>query len=409
MAISMGFVFGVLCLFAGCSFPTEKDFIPEKTGVSDDGLWLYLGAERMRSDGSEREALPVQKTLGGLDAEVAETLICAETHKLFYILEHETAQGLFCYDLVEGETEELIPYGENIRITESSNYLFAKAHLSRDDVGYERQFLFDRDGELLFEGAGYAFNTRGEVMYSSELDEEATFFRWWRGTLHSVTLPRMSFDSGDATRFIDGDYAYFLYENGILRTVDLNTGEQKEGTLPLLSNGASAQWENYSIRTVRGYPICISDDGEDYTLYTLKGGELVKVYSVARSNSSGIVFHGGAESGCLCFRVSRKGVWREYNEYVIFDRDFAFSVVGESKHSHSGEILPKFTCGEYAFWVEQKSWSPGLMQSSRYCLYLWRQKGSKTPEIMQYAFSGSDFLFYEEQPYYYFFEDILPV
>ncbi len=88
-----------------------------------------------------------------------------------------------------------------------------------------------------------------------------------------------------------------------------------------------------------------------------------------------------------------------YQSRLYLDDSLGFSREEPAAESEEPE---KFLCGEYAFWIEQKSWSEGFMGRRHFCNYLWRQRGEEEPEIMQYEFSDDDSAIS-------FFFDILPI
>ncbi len=108
------FPLAALFLLSGCNYPTEEDFIPEKMGAADDGLWLYRSdLTRTRSDGSGREELPLVAEINGGEAELGYWLAETDAHTLFYVLTQgegeEEMSALRVYDYETKRDEEIIP------------------------------------------------------------------------------------------------------------------------------------------------------------------------------------------------------------------------------------------------------------------------------------------------------------
>lgn len=404
-------------VLTGCNYPTESDFVPQKLGISDDGLWLYQHTTRTRSDGSGKESLPLEMQINGEEAEITDWLQTTDAHTLFYALtngnDKEQLSALYVYDYEEKRSEELIPATNGgISLDHSENYVFAQTYKTKNHIySTDKAYLFDYEGNVIFDATGYSFDDENGILKSVKKEQDLagmknriSFRYWYEGTEGEVALMTDAYLSGEYTA---GGWNYFIFMDGRMIAVDLTSGEQKEGKLPAKDD--LLHFDDY-VYTVDGVVFVffyreVEREGLDGAeMYALKNGEVMFLRSF------------GETSVRCSVRCYVRGSLPDQLVLDLTERNLAKSrlYVGASLEFFQGdppeeeaEALQKFTCGEYTFWETRRSWTQGFMTKTNYCYYLWRQKGDEEPEIMQYAFcsgNGYSSLF---SGFFYF--DILPV
>lgn len=391
----------IVSLFLG-GCVSEQDLIPKKRG-EPEGLWLYLGSERMRTDGSERELLLDEVELDGetytaKDYKVKNYLYCTDTKTIFFVLTVGESDYLYCYNYAEKWGKQLSgacesggrhPYAicaSGLHYSES--YVCFESLQQQETETVTRLFL--RDGTPVCEDM-MNFQFSRDILYKFEKGEEGNTLTWWKdGDLHTVSTPAWE---GNVKGFYDGAFIYH-FEYGKSLAVDVDTEEvysiTYEGSYysdwsyeeevhngvfwfitmenKQITDGSSSHWE-FCCRLYR---------------FTAAGCELV--YTFEQGKIKVFFVDATDEAVYLCF----------YNNYAGYDHnsrstykyyDIASGTLKDGEKPYE-EKDKTFTCGEYTFWVGYRHY--GLMGGR--CYYLYRQHGD-TVEIMQYIFDDNQKFF----------------
>ena len=220
-----------------CGCKTYEDMIPEELG-KPEGLWLYRGNERMRSDGSESERLLKEITLGGVSYSENEYTIdeynivyCTDTKTIFYGLGRTEDDGthrnhVVMYDYSAKTAVEIGEFEERQIITASETYVFLCNVYNNSDTGT----LYTHRGELVAEGLkGHLLHDFvGAWKYYYNTDE-TTFTYWRNGETHSVThVGWGSFDLIDGGAYDGRYYVTRTREGETAYVLDLETEELRE-------------------------------------------------------------------------------------------------------------------------------------------------------------------------------------
>ncbi len=408
--IAIAMLLSMLFFIAGCQYPTESNFIPEEMGVSDDGLWLYkTDLTRCRSDGSGEEPIPLETQLGNEEAELCDWVMNNDSHTLFYCLSSgvggKKASALFLYNYEKKTSKELIPaLTGSVSLKEGERYVFVQTQCERPADG--KAYLFDFEGNFVTDATGYEFEGKSGLLQDIKIETESEWrqkltFRWWyEGFSDETEIVK------DPYRYVSdqytvGGWSYFVSEDGFVVCVDLSTGEKIERQpSPGLMGGELADYR-HEVHTVGNtlFLLYFTDSGftglQGVLLYAFKGGE---ARLISDFGGDFVDIYARMEKVLSLSIVDRYGDLR----YFSVDDDLRISYEKPPEEPVEPE---RFVCGEYAFWVEKKSWYEGFTGPQHNCYYLMRQKGAEKPEILQYRFSDDNYLSLHK----YFFFDILPV
>lgn len=367
-------------LLCGCR--EREDLIPEKLG-EPDGLWLYRGTERMRTDGSERELLFDKVELDGIvyttdEFEVPYHLYCTDTKTIFFVLTIGENDYLYCYNYDEKWGKQLSdacesggyhPYYICCGLHCSESYVcFESLHLQEKETVTR---LFLRDGTPVCEGLTN-FEFSQDILYKIEQSEEGNTLTWWKeGGLHTLSIPAWE---GYADDFYDGGLFYHFTEDGQGLAVDTDTEEVF--SIPYEGSYDDSGTHNGILWFVTREKSHNADDfvtNWDYynRLYRFTPAGCEPVYTFEHEKLARI----DVTDEAVYLGWYGEGFSTTYQKY-----DIAEKTLKESKQ-YFPETESTFTCGEYTFWVgyEIYGWSGR-------CYYLYRQRGD-TVDIMQYIFN----------------------
>ena len=357
----------------GCRIFTKEEMIPEHLG-EPEGLWLYRGNERMRTDGSEREYLFEEIDLDGetvSDFEVDDCLYCTGEGKAFFSLARASGYCLYLFDYAEKRGEVLLETEDELRMTSSDGYVYAQSN--------EKGYLYRQDGVLVASELEGDFSLVDGLLCS--LTDDAFF--WWEDGLHSVALtpaakaarPRHDF-------FVQNNRFGFAGPDAVF-FIDLEREE-------LTDVAYKGHWR--AQRRVSGAEYFLTYDSYDrspqeFRLYEVKNGELRLAYT----------FPWEAE---VSFLEGRSGI---INFYCVYTAAYTGKVTyGYCHYSiadgklYNGEVkFPReaddaLVCGKYAFWVSSHQYGPVFGGGT--CYYLNRRHDG-IEEIMQYSFDNDGYFF----------------
>ena len=381
-------------LFALCGCRTREDLIPKELGAPE-GLWLYRGAERMRTDGSDREPLFDEIELDGEiytaeDYTVRHYDYCTDTKTVFFVLTMESGDYLYAYNYAEKSGKQLSEATEWYSCAISDFYICFKSSDGADIV----QSLYLRDGTLICEGLK-GFDLKQDILYKRERSEEGNSLVWWKdGVLHSVPIPDWEGYSDD---FYDGEFLFHFTEDGGGLAVDVDTEEvypisyegsyRSESSYESEAHGGVFWFITREVNYVMEGSLSYSEIYSHLYRFTTAGCE--RVYSFAE----GIV--------ALCSATDEAVYLCLYDAHWKTDYQYYDIASGGLK---SGKLIKEpedntFTCGEYTFWTGYEHY--GYFGK---CTYLYRRHGDKV-EIMQYAFDGEFHFDLNDK----FFDDICDV
>ena len=402
-------------LLGGCA--RYEDMIPETLG-EPEGLWLYRGTERSRTDGSETEPLFDEIVLDGetYTAEeytVCDYLYCTDEKTAFFVLEirnSETYDYLYYsyfYNYAEKAGRQL---GKGTRssiyVEENGFYVYFS------DRGYQSsKKLYTRSGEWI-EDFPSGYDIVDDVLWSYVWHEEGEELVWWKaGEYHSAMLPKRE---GGYSVFYDGEYLYDCSENSIYavhsETAHMNSISY-DGTIYEYTMSEGKVW-------FLTYTSCNLDEENHENvhsgckLYRISGMEAELIYTFKESWSMKFRWGGNIMEGYIELNRRRKYKssmlwyedWKPKIETYETYESIAYYLNLENGKLKKGtaprkEFLPeKLVCGEYTFWVENKHYG-FVMWLGGECSYLYRSDGEKT-EIMQYEF------IYSGRVHFYFYDDI---
>lgn len=386
-------LFSILCLmlcalcFVGCA--SMEDLVPTELG-EPEGLWLYRGAERMRTDGSERERLFTDIELNGRtfteeDYKVAEYVYCPEVRKAFFVLSSWNEEirwwDYYCYlyDYVEKTGRQLNETAGSYWRLQANDFYVCYFRGEQGPIE-----VYRRDGTFVLE-TETEYDLAGDVLWSYNRQENGEELSWWQeGVWHSVLLPGRE---GISYCVYDGEYLYDYSERGVYavhsKTEEVHALEY-EGTAydytPSTGELYFLTYEQYSEKkdhiVYKTYSGC--------RLYRAIGTKAELVYTFRKPWSMWIDYTNDVE-GYIQLRHSNKG---DGVDYYLNLKNGKLKKGRVPKKDSTEELI----CGEYTFWVGHRTTIFGSGYN-----YLYRSDGNKT-EVMQYIFRdhGQSYRFYDD-------------
>ena len=411
-------IFAVLPL-GGCSMgkraETAEELIPEALG-DPEGLWLYYGAYRSRTDGSESQPLFGSVTIGeteyGYDTFfVRDYIYSTDSHTALYLLEIEGyGYCLYWFDYAQKAGKYICDAsGERVAFTASDGYTYAQF----GEAGY----LLDGNGNLVCDTIdGYIQNG---ILYSvaQERSGDETLYcvEWYYNGYHKAYFPNVERYSIDVD--VCGDYLY-LSANGVPKyAVEKNTGEVTVFTaFDIIPNTNKYVEERRHVEEkfcyngaiyVFSVVYRIIDYGDEtheekdewyWYLHKVAGNK------VTCECEFGEVRHGvnmGVYDGKFYFEARTIG--NLYQKYYSYDPATGKLKKITKSSYHGGNIPTDTTATEksanrriqvngYEFYVTSVPYGySGFMNAPKgYCYYLNRKHGDSV-EVMQYSFKSRCF------------------
>ncbi|MCH5158445.1 MAG: hypothetical protein J1F33_04510 [Clostridiales bacterium] len=405
-SVILAIFIAVISILCGCRPP--EDMIPKEFG-KPEGLWIYKSNERMRTDGSEREAMFSEIELDGetvTEFEVDAYSYCVEEDKVFFSIMYEKGYCLYLFDYIDKRGEVLWSDEYRFSFCPSDEFMYVET------VDSARLYL--RDGTLVSTEIENGFSACDTVLcrvdgteliwlrkdgrHSAKLSPDAlnAFNRYWWD----------SFVRDNKLCFIGGQIGY-LFIIDLDRNVLTHIPFESERALERIRlDGA----DYFLTCDIARKPHTAGNDGDYYNfcLYEFKNGELGLACTFPKEAEVSFADCGDGYINFLCNRAQtwgedkngniievtkRRYNWRTYNYCVSTGK----LIRGLKSIAHDKE-KNAFVCGEYSFWVTFDT--RGGLMSVTYCYYLNRRYGNKV-EIMQYSLQG-------ELGYNYgrFFDDI---
>lgn len=440
-AVLMAIVTVFVCAFtlSACEErPTKEEVTPTVLG-GHEGLWLYRGNTRSRTDGSERETLMTSVTVGDKeyateDVSIRDLCYATSVHKIFFVLSATNVEStdenflyLFDYELKTGKYVcTLKAPATYIEVDNKNKMAFVE--------NAAEKLLFDLEGNLLYSvhesidyEEVYSYSLCGYsngVFYSSyrlarwvQVDEyqyepEYTYYlEWWEdGTTH-VLETRSAYQASDV--HVTKTHI-FLRSGGKITSINLKTETLLEHNFSVVDYSSSG----YVDASASVMHIYYADDA----VYVLSLAYLYKnkedydnVYYFTKISDEGCIVLGtfdvpgnyGSEmheyDGSIYIRLCTGGRGSRYY-YKYFRYDMQSGQLSKIlKNAYHGEgsgadysTESKKVVGEYKFYVTSREYGySGFMWGPEgRCYYLNREYKGET-EIMQYSFENS-----------YFYDDI---
>ncbi len=391
----------------GCAVEPRSaaDVIPESIG-KPEGLWLYRGNVRMRTDGSQAENILSDIQINDVsyskdDYSVCKSAYLAEEHVVFYIVElSDNARHIVRYDYKNKTTSHVYDISDiaedDLCIQYSDEYYYVS------DSQNERGLLFSSTGELLCDSIYGVLN--GDLLHDGINNGLAHYtFTWYKnGKVHSVEskVAGVAFSCRDMVYY--NDYCYFL-DARLPRVVDAVGGKLSDLNIKADDKSAAVFVEDYYEYGGHLYLLTLhyEDDLHIYRLFDVYGSEARLVYNFGNGS------HGGAKmkvnGSMMYFSLPYDGRHVKYFSYNaatdkikrVFSKDYT---KGSSTQSASRTDIKK-RVGEYTFYVDSIGYDdqPNMMGTSytKTCYYLMREHKGKS-EIMQYSLNGNGGKFFDD-------------
>lgn len=400
-----------LLICSGCVEPdrreTAEDCIPSEMG-SPEGLWLYKGNLRMRTDGSGSEDLitsvvsPSGNEYGKNDWKIKSCNYITEAQKILFVITAPDEIFLYGYNYKNKQGNALYDLpSTKINMSYANNRIYVKC----DTLG----LLYDFDFNLLSDeiDGGYAEG----IVYKHSHGKDCNYFKWWSNGIHNIILPMNAYSPEVK---IYGDYIYLCYADDSMIAVNMHTEEFTKFDV----FGTSFDPKQYS--SARRIFESFYFNGTDLYVFSVIYKHLLKdpdetdwfyeLHKITNNRAELIYDFGSARWGALMqvyennlyFQVKRGG--RESNIYYYCHNTKTGKTSEISKSDY--HTTPTTTAatkvnnakivGEYEFNTTSVGWGySGFMSApAGYCYYLIRKHGNKE-EVMQYSFDHA-----------YFYDDI---
>ena len=412
VAAALVFALPVL-LFAACKTVeprSEADVIPETLGEAE-GLWLYHGNTRSRTDGTEAEPLLTSVTVEGTEYSEEEFKIVTyqyvrDTHEIFYVLLIGKAYRAYHYNYLTKESSDLCalsieerPYDYRIAVSSSLVYIYTTS------TAYG--VIFSPTAQLLCENFGGG--TLDEDIVYRVSGDAFTYFK--DGSIHQVQIDKF-FQQSDYHRY--GKYFYFFGASAY--GVDLET-EDYFSIAAINANGKVHFSDIYC------------KDGVYYLMtvhYIARDDETKQVTSLfqASGKTAQLIYEfGDAPHGMRMgidgdqIYITQFGARPRQTKYFVYDTNTGIIKTAPSSSAEKGKtseelkreeeaakreenLKAELTVGEYTFYVAWLGYDdePGMFGGSFYtktCYYLMRDYNGKS-EVLQYSLDENRGYFYDD-------------
>ncbi|MDE6411267.1 MAG: hypothetical protein K2L02_01870, partial [Clostridia bacterium] len=373
---------------------SETDVIPDTYGTSE-GLWLYKGNKRSRTDGMEEEKLLTSVTVGETeygveDFKIISYMYVKDTWEIFYIIQIDTDCRLCHYNYKTKESSDLYDLWD----TETPENYFIE--VSDSLVYVADQVIFSHDAELLYKDFRYG-TLDGNIVYDITGRE---FKYFMNGEMHVVPLDATFPNSEDAYQRY-GNYFYLIGSD--FYAINLDTEECT--TLSVFS---------VSKNMYRSYDDFYYMDGSLFVLtkccprYSSNADErFYQLIRVTGASTSVAYDFGDAPYGMTMYidgstiYLVKQAARSIHNQYFAYDSKTGKTESVSSKAVKNGKTTAdltkvekindndrELTVGEYTFYVYSIGYDDvSDMFGSHYsktCYYLMRRHGG-LEEVMQYS------------------------
>lgn len=380
----------VLPLSACLNKKSLDDILPAKYGESE-GLYLYSGAAKMRTDGSEREDILKSVVIDGETSEDfsvnnGDYAYSSETNKIFFVVKAEDKEYLYLYDYKAGEGKTLSEAAE-LKFSKSESYVYVTSESE------EKGWLYSRaDGTLLCDGI-YGelvgdFLCSQTLEYDYDKREWNDVFSWYYGGAKSVKgiEQRLRLDRMHRSE----SFVYFLNYGHAPYTVNLEDGTLSELTFDgKVPNSVINPELSYYAPDLRYcdvkecdsglYTVTVHYEGEErlYDLYKLSGGKAEKEYEFGDRRYG---FETFSVKGDLYFEIGHSRGKRTYR-YNPKTKKISRASVPSTTTDRTQEL----SVGGYEFYVKPEVYYeyqfPGYLPLpipvAKYCYFLYREKCGK--------------------------------
>lgn len=403
MIVALLFALPILLIAVSCK-PLEPrsaaDVIPDTLGEVE-GLWLYKGNKRSRTDGTEEEKLLTSVTVGDEeygeeDFEIISYTYVRESSEIFYIIQigddcrlchynYRTKESSDLYDLPDSET----PQNDLVQVSDSLVYVADRA-------------IFSYNAELMYDD--YYGTLDGNIVYDITGRE---FLYFMNGEKHVVPLDA-SFPSDAYQRY--GNYVYLVGSD--FYAINLDT---EECTLLSIFNTSRDTYRSYDdfyymdgslFVLTKNYPMGSNVEERYYQLIRITGASATVVYDF------------GAVSN-VCMSIDGSTIYLEKevegdkrSQYAAYDSKTGEMKRASSKKFENGKTtsdlkkpekisghIRRLTVGEYTFYVDSIGYDKQYGMIGAYydktCYYLMRIHGD-TEEFMQYSLNINRGYFFDD-------------
>ena len=394
-----------LILFAACSVKprSEKNVIPDVLGDSE-GLWLYKGNKRSRTNGTEEEKLLTSLTVGDEvygeeDFKIISYMYVKDTCEIFYVVQIDTDCRLCHYNYMTKESSDLYDLPDT---STPENYFI---EVSDSLVYVAKRVIFSHNAELMGE---YSYGTLdGNIVYHFAGKK---FEYVMNGEKHLVELSA-SFASSEYHRY--GNYVYLLDDVGC--AINLDTAECTTLSVFGTSRDRYRQIDDFYYTDGSLFVLSHCYPKSSYGFLEERLYQLIRITGASASVAYdfGNAIYGVTMSvdGSTLYFV-KGGKRRIQNEYYAYDgktetmKRVSAKTVKKGKTTADLEKAEKkndndkkLSVGDYTFYVNSTGYDNVSdafgSHYSKTCYYLMRQYGDKK-EVMQYSLNKNRGYFFDD-------------
>lgn len=396
------FVLPILLIAVSCKSVEPRsvaEVIPASLGEAE-GLWLYKGNTRTRTDGTEEEALLTSITVdeteyGEEDFKIIRYKYVRGTFEIFYIVQIEKDIRLYHYNYFTKASSDLydLPDVENpseysIQVSNSLVYV------SNKNYGV----VFSRTAQLLYEN--FHGTLDGEIVYRIAGNDFEYYIK--DGEKHVVSLGGFV-NQNDFVK--NGKYAYIFGSSVI--AVNLETGEK--ATLSAFEtesgnfHGADSYVTGGSLYVLAN---CIrnrdTDDEERlYRFIRIKGTQTETIYDFGDvPYDVEMLVDGSTIYLVKNARYARKTKYYSYDSKTGETDTVSKKTAKQGKSTDAlkreqAEKTEEITVGGYTFFVTSIGYDDRGVFYDKTCYYLMRKCGD-LEEVMQYSLDMNRGYFYDD-------------
>ena len=384
----------------------ESEVIPDSLGAPE-GLWLYKGNLRSRTDGTEEEALLTSLTVGETeygaeDFKIVSYQYISGTYEVFYIIQIESDCRLCHYNYFTKESSDLYdlpdtedPQDYKIKVSNSLVYVV--------NEGYPHfGVIFSRTAELLHEN--FYGELDGDCVYANKNNTFEYYIKG--GEKHAVPFDDLSYEVYQRC----GKYVYLFGSKTY--AINLETEECTELSLFNAESDMEYRFEDFYCVDGSLFVIILfyrrNSDNDDriYKFIRVTGGSAAVAYDFGDVPNGVTMLINGST-----IYLVKGDMGRWWTKYYAYDCKTGTTKKVSQKTVKSGKSTDELkkeaaatekelVVGEYSFYVTSIGYDrqSGFMTSyyAKTCYYLMRRYGSQEEEVMQYSLDKNNGYFFDD-------------
>ena len=431
----ISFLICAVCLSACAKHPTKAEVTPTVLGAHE-GLWMYSGNTRSRTDGTEQETLMESVTVEGVELSTEDFIIrnycyLTSASKVFFALTENgndrTGESfLYLYDYKEKTGKYICALSvpsTHFEADEDNKIMYITCGTEKFLCGSEGNILYSmaQDEEYIRKydyyfsgysnGVFYCSYRLAEWVQVSEYTNTVEYsykIEWWKdGETHTIEIPE-ALEKNPSRNITVTDSHLFIADDYEIISINLNTRSLIRESFKKIEY-STEEYESATRSIGRTYysddaayvltVAYFNKDADDYDIryyfFKITDEGATKISEFGAKGNYGYDFH--EYEGSIYIRICLDGRGRtNYYRYDLENGKLTgikkSSYRAENKSSASAKRREK-QVGDYRFFVTSRGYGNDTFMGfgyAGYCYYLNREYNGAT-EILQYSFESTNF------------------